>query len=135
MECVLEVRPDLAAAVLAVRGEVDVDTAPELEAALTLLLRSGVDHLTVDVAGVTFIDSSGLYVLARAGRQAREKVGLVVRNPGPHVGKVLSLSGLERVLTIAHREEAPTPVPVGAHDGDVDDDTVGEQGGNIIRLR
>lgn len=133
MDCVLEVRPDLAAAVLSVRGEVDVDTAPELEAALTLLLRSGVEHLTVDVSGVTFIDSSGLYVLARAGRQARDNVGLVVRNPGPHVGKVLALSGLERVLTIAHREEVTASVAAGV--GAADETADEPVASNIIRLR
>jgi anti-anti-sigma factor len=57
-----------------VTGELDVATAGQLGALLTEVLRAGSSRLLLDVAGVTFIDCSGLAVLLRA-REASEVAG------------------------------------------------------------
>ncbi len=55
---------------LSAAGEVDSTSAPVLRARLDALLDAGVAELTVDLTGVTFIDSAGLCVLAAAYRRA-----------------------------------------------------------------
>jgi anti-sigma B factor antagonist len=64
------VRPRAGTAVLAVEGEVDTLTAPQLEAALSALLDDPDPVLVVDLGGVTFLASSGLAVLIRAAHRA-----------------------------------------------------------------
>ncbi|MGI5324806.1 STAS domain-containing protein [Actinomadura nitritigenes] len=50
--------------VVALTGEVDVATAGRLRDHLAALIARGARHLVLDFAGVAFIDSSGLSVLA-----------------------------------------------------------------------
>ena len=75
-----------------VRGEIDAHTAPTLAAAMTEL-PSGV--VTVDVAGVSFMDSSGLRVLLEAATRAREGGGdLVIVHSTPGIARLVEISGL-----------------------------------------
>jgi anti-sigma B factor antagonist len=55
---------------LSAAGEVDSTSAPVLREHLDALIDAGVADLTVDLTGVTFIDSAGLCVLAAAYRRA-----------------------------------------------------------------
>lgn len=51
--------------------------------------------IRVDLAGVTFLDSSGIGVLVHAMRLAEERdVGFVVEHPNPKVFDQLRMSGL-----------------------------------------
>ncbi len=59
------------ATVVAVRGQVDVATAPELRQILTEVQFSGERDVIVDLDGVEFLDSFGLGVLLGAVRRAR----------------------------------------------------------------
>ena len=60
--------------VVVVGGEIDMATVPQLEAAL-----SGVDgDVVVDLAAVTFLDSSGIGMLVRASQRTNE-TGHVLR--------------------------------------------------------
>jgi anti-sigma B factor antagonist len=49
--------------VLAVGGEVDLATAPDLRSAIDAVLDSGARELCLDLGATTFMDSSGLHVL------------------------------------------------------------------------
>jgi anti-sigma B factor antagonist len=51
-------------------GEVDSSSAPLLHAELDRVLDAGVRELTVDLDGVTFLDSAGLCALAAVHRRA-----------------------------------------------------------------
>lgn len=51
---------------VAVRGELDIAHAPELEAAIEKLCEEGAREIVVDLSGVAFIDSSGLRALLAA---------------------------------------------------------------------
>jgi anti-sigma B factor antagonist len=53
-------------------GELDLATAPELEAAIVGAL-DGHKHLVVDLRGVTFFDTEGLKSLVEAARVAAER--------------------------------------------------------------
>src|SRR4051812_47144454 len=51
--------------VLAVRGELDLASAPELETRLRRLRESGGRSFVVDLSGVTFLDSTAMGLLLR----------------------------------------------------------------------
>jgi anti-sigma B factor antagonist len=85
------------AEVVTVAGDVDLATAEDL----TRHGRDALDRLdagrplVLDVAGVTFIDSSGLTALVRLRRAAAEKGSQVRLRAVPHsMRRLLELSGL-----------------------------------------
>jgi anti-sigma B factor antagonist len=81
-----------------VSGEIDAHTAPTLAAAMTDL-PSGI--VTVDVAGVSFMDSSGLRVLIEAATRARDGGGdLVISHPTPGIARLVEISGLAGQLRL-----------------------------------
>ena len=96
------------AAVATVRlvGELDLYTAPVLHSALVDLFDSGVRSVTIDLSDLDFIDSTGLSELVVALKRHRQAGGdLVLRSPNPTTAKVLEISGLDRIFTVA-REAA-----------------------------
>ena len=87
------------AAVLTVRGEVDVSTAEAFRAALYSLVDETAGDVMVDMGGVGFIDSSGLGVLVGALKRARERGSdLRVRNLTPVARKVFDITGLTELF-------------------------------------
>lgn len=100
--------------VVAVHGELDVDSAPELRRALIEAIdeHSG-RPLVVDLEGVDLIDSAGLGVLVGGLKRAKDREGeLVLVATGRSVTKVLDLTGLTRVFEI-HPSRAAA---LGAHE-------------------
>ncbi|HEX2411904.1 MAG TPA: STAS domain-containing protein [Solirubrobacteraceae bacterium] len=90
------------AAVLALRGELDLDGAPDLRLALIQAIDENPGRrVVVDLDGVDFIDSAGLGVLVGGLKRARSHDGdLVLVATGRSVLKVLELTGLTRVFEI-----------------------------------
>jgi anti-sigma B factor antagonist len=87
--------------VLSVKGEVDVYTVPALRDALYRLIDGGASRITVDVAGMDFIDSSGLGVFVGALKRQREQAGeLVLRGLQPAARKVFEITGLTQIFEI-----------------------------------
>jgi anti-anti-sigma factor len=81
-----------------VSGEIDAHTAPTLAAAMAEL-PGGV--ATIDLAGVSFMDSSGLRVLIEAATRARDGGGdLVIANPTPGIIRLVEISGLAGQLRL-----------------------------------
>ena len=88
-------------ATVAIRGELDVYTAPKLRGRLHELLDEGVSEITLDLADLSFIDSSGLGVIVGALKRLRERDGnLVLRAPSRSTSKVLEITGLSRILDV-----------------------------------
>lgn len=57
--------------------------------------------LVLDFAGVTFMDSSGIGLIMGRHRCMEEIGGeVILRNPPPHIRRVLKLSGMERIARI-----------------------------------
>ena len=89
------------ACVVAVSGEVDIYTSPQLKAALTGPEPEGCARVVVDLSGVGFIDSSGLGVLVGALRRAREAdVELLLVSSQPMFERILRITGLDAVFTL-----------------------------------
>jgi anti-sigma B factor antagonist len=86
---------------LSVQGDVDLATAPELEAALERALQGPARRLVVDLRGVQFLDSTGLALLVRQEREARAAARdlIVVKGP-PQVQQVFDLTGVSGHLTM-----------------------------------
>ena len=86
-------------AVVTASGEIDSTSAPVLRDRLTALLDEAVADVTVDLTGVTFLDSAGLCVLATAHRRAREEqVALRVLAATRAVIRPLQITGLWQLL-------------------------------------
>ncbi len=101
----ISARLDHATTSLFVVGEIDLATAPTLTAAITEALESdGIDTLIIDLAGVTFLDCTGIAALVRAADLAH-KHGRACRWHGAKgmPDKVLRLSGLDS----APRDDSP----------------------------
>jgi len=86
---------------LAVVGELDAATAPELAEALRGLTAGSESQIVLDFAGLEFIDSAGLSVLVAAHGQLKDEGRqLVIDAARPAARRLFAISGLERVLTI-----------------------------------
>ena len=81
--------------VVTVRGEVDLATAPELESCVSRAFDGAPSAVILDLAALTFIDSSGLRVLVTlAGDGATRGSSIALRNVPSHAQRVLDLTGL-----------------------------------------
>ena len=89
------------AVVAMVAGEVDLATSPELEKVLQGVLEWGGTALVVDLGGLTFLDCSGISVLVRAARLAKETGGtFTVRNPRANVRRVFDIAEMNEFLGV-----------------------------------
>jgi anti-anti-sigma factor len=95
MQLVAMASPASGAVQLTVRGELDIASAPELEAALERIVAGPHAVLVLDLTGLTFLDCAGMRPI-RAARRALEARGgqLLVRHPIPIVERALRLGGL-----------------------------------------
>ncbi len=101
-EAVFERTGTDAAAVLVVRGEIDLSLAPRFALALEELVDGKSSSVAVDLAGVGFIDSAGVRELLKARRRADDAGSdLVLRTPSDACTRVLQLSGVLDEFTIA----------------------------------
>jgi anti-anti-sigma factor len=81
--------------VVALRGELDIATAPELAAALEERVAGGDLHIVFDLAELSFCDSAGLAAFVRFQRRLKELEGrFVIAAPMPAVKRVLEVTGL-----------------------------------------
>ncbi|MFF3751436.1 STAS domain-containing protein [Streptomyces sp. NPDC002018] len=88
------------AAAFTVAGNLDLHTAPVLYRRVDDVL-GGHPTVMVDLAGVTFCDSSGLNTLIRLHRRAQEAGGrLVLAAPPPQMLRLLTTTGAGRIFTI-----------------------------------
>ena len=87
--------------VVALTGEVDLYTAPELKAALLRLVAEGPSRIVVDLSGATFVDSTTLGVLLGAVKRLRLIGGeLVLVCADLNIRRILSITLLDRAFTI-----------------------------------
>jgi len=94
--------------VIAVRGEIDLFTAPELKQALTDAIEGGQHRVVIDLTEVSFLDSTALGVLIGAVKRLRSRGGaLAIVNTDTSIAKTFEITGLDQIFTIVpSREEA-----------------------------
>ena len=83
-----------------IRGELDHHSAEQMRAELDeLIADERVQHLVIDMRGLTFMDSSGIGVLiGRYRTLARRKGTVSVQNMSPQIERVFQLSGLHQII-------------------------------------
>jgi anti-sigma B factor antagonist len=109
--------------VITVTGEIDSFSSPALEQELEWVLGDGASNAVVDLAGVGFIDSTGLRVLLKAlPRFTRRGGKLVLVSDDRRVLRTLEITGLDRKFELEPRlsdaiahvvEEASLPAAEG----------------------
>lgn len=81
--------------VLALAGELDVISAPDLEMHLTGLAAEKCPRVLLDLSRLTFVDSSGVSVLVKAKHEAEANGRRVtLRSPTEQVRQVFAVVGL-----------------------------------------
>ncbi|OLT30264.1 hypothetical protein BJF79_39275 [Actinomadura sp. CNU-125] len=87
-------------AVVSLTGDVDISTAARLRDDLAALLGDGARHLVLDFTEVSFMDSSGLSVLAGIFPLLRGTGTLSLAAVNPRIREVLRTTGLTRLFPI-----------------------------------
>jgi anti-sigma B factor antagonist len=91
-----------ATATIGVAGDIDLTSAPRLDDEVTGLIEDSVNSLTIELTGVSFMDSTGLRVLLKASKLLDSSGGtLVLRDPSDAVRRLLEVSGLDSHFEIA----------------------------------
>ena len=89
------------ALLVALAGELDLATAPQLEAELLRAADASQD-VTIDLAGLSFFDSTGLTLLLRAAERARDGAGaLALVAPATCVREVVEVTATADALPFA----------------------------------
>lgn len=86
-------------ATVAIKGELDVATAPDLIAAISALA-PGYEELVIDLSECSFFASSGISVLLdENARATAEGFQLVVVRALPEVQRIFDLTSLDEMIT------------------------------------
>ena len=83
-------------------GELDISTVPALcEEWLSAIDEREPDSFVIDLAEVTFLDSSALAAIVAIRKRQRQHGGdLVVINVAPRLVKIFHITGLDVVITV-----------------------------------
>jgi anti-sigma B factor antagonist len=88
-------------ALLVLRGDIDLETAPGVRVALQRLRDGGARTIVVDAEEVGFLDSVGISVLIAARERLVNDGGeLIVRSPSSPVRRTLQIAGLSGIFHI-----------------------------------
>jgi len=87
--------------VVSVAGELDVATAPMLDAALVEAVRHHDAAVIIDLAATTFVDSAAVSILIKVWKGLRvDERALVLVAPNPKVRAVLEVLGIDQLVPI-----------------------------------
>jgi anti-sigma B factor antagonist len=93
--------------VVAVTGELDLFTAPDLKERLMAAIEDGARGLVVDLAQTTSIDSTALGVLVAAMKRLRLHGGeLAVVCSDPEIVRTFEITGLDEVFPVLEDRDA-----------------------------
>ncbi len=106
-------RPAPDCVVLSVAGEVDLVTAPDLEAALDRQLTDGLTRVVLDLSGVTFFGSLGLAVLIRSVDSAQDHSVQLRLVANRLVLRTMELTSMTELFAFFPTVEAAVGAPSG----------------------
>jgi anti-sigma B factor antagonist len=89
-------------------GEIDIETAPRLQAAIDWIAAGGPADVTVDLSRTRFLDSTALRFFVRLRKLVVAGGGtMTLTGASNGVARTLHQSGLDRILNVA-----PLPAPL-----------------------
>lgn len=86
--------------VIALTGDLDAHTAPQLDAAISAALDAGEKALVLEMGGVGFVDSSGLRSMIRARNEGGVEREVVIRAPSAATLRLLEITGMTEHFVI-----------------------------------
>lgn len=108
MELSMQLRSGSPVPVVAVGGELDLESGPYLAGCLRSLLQARGPVLALDLTGVRFIDCAGVGALVASCGAAREGGGqLFVVALSPCARRIVEITGLQKVLGERDVRDAP----------------------------
>ena len=104
----LDTKDDGDVTIITVQGDLVIgDAETHFKKTVTRLLEEGRIHLLVDMAGVGFLDSSGLGALVRALTNSQKEGGQTkLLHAGPQIRKLLQMTKLDSVFELHEDMEA-----------------------------
>jgi anti-sigma B factor antagonist len=104
--------------VVALAGDLDLASAPDLARRLESLASDRALHVVVDLTGLEFVDSSGIHVLLAAARSLAAGAGrLTLVAPPSHTRRVLEIAHVPDLVAVADSAKAALAPPGGAEAG------------------
>ncbi len=94
---------------LTVRGELDMNTAPDLEQELDAALSDSDASIVLDLCECEFIDSTGIALIVRAWQRLEGSDGkgrLVLCSHNHQVRRLLEITGVESSIPMHERRDA-----------------------------
>lgn len=95
-----------------VRGELDMSTAPELEAGLGEIASGGSTQVVIDLTECDFIDSTGIALIVRSwqrldrGGETGNEGQLVLCCVNTQVRRLLRITGVEASISVHEQRDA-----------------------------
>jgi anti-anti-sigma factor len=95
-----------------VQGELDMNTAPELERALAEMPPDSTSAVILDLCECEFIDSTGIALIVRTWQRLDREAGgdgegrLVLCSHNHQVRRLLEITGVERSMSLHERRDA-----------------------------
>jgi anti-sigma B factor antagonist len=83
-----------------IHGEVDMATAPVMAECVRFVIADKPKRLTLDLADMSFMDCSGVSVIAYALRESPRGFEVVLRHPRPLTRTVLEITGMDEPCVI-----------------------------------
>lgn len=84
--------------VVQIEGELDMNTATQLEPELEAALAAPEPALLIDLSRCEFIDSTGIALIVRAWRELDGARRFALCGVGDQVGRVLDITGLDTAI-------------------------------------
>lgn len=110
-----------------VSGEIDPASAPVLERELLRVEHTDAETVTIDLSGVSFMDSAGLHLLSRADLRSNAS--------GPWLRLAQPSSGVQRLLALVGEEtDLPFDPPLAAERSPVRRRGLPEGGRSVVQL-
>ncbi len=90
-------------------GDIDASTVGQLYEELAALAREGVCHVSLNVAELTFMDSTGLSLLVSEHKRMESMGGeLIIFSPSHELRRLLQITALDTYLNIRPRLASET---------------------------
>ena len=114
----LDVRFEAEGAVVGVRGDVDLVTAPTLAAILGVLVDQQQRHVVLDLAALAFMDASGLHVIADTSSRLSSTGTLTVRAAPAQTLRILEITGVSDLVVLEASDPNVTALGAEQRSGD-----------------